>query len=131
MPKMKTKSGAKKRFTITATGKVKFKQAHSRHRLISKPQKMKRKARGTAVMFKADGVKVLDYFMPNSGAKRRRKHSIANDNGEKMVAGTIKKIVKTKKIVKLSAEARKHAASNTATKKPAAPKKTAAAKAGK
>ena len=51
MPKLKTKSGAKKRFKVTAKGKVKFKQAHARHRLISKPKKMKRKARGTSVMF--------------------------------------------------------------------------------
>ena len=28
MPKMKTKSSAKKRFSLTASGKVKFKQAH-------------------------------------------------------------------------------------------------------
>ena len=49
MPKMKNKSSAKKRFKVTAKGKVKFKQAHARHRLISKPKKMKRKARGTMV----------------------------------------------------------------------------------
>ena len=84
MPKMKTKSGAKKRFKVTASGKVKFKQAHARHRLISKPQKMKRKARGCAIMFHADGVKVLNFFLPNSGAKRRKSKpyagKIANDN---------------------------------------------------
>ena len=38
MPKMKTKSGAKKRFSRTASGKIKFKPAHKRHRLISKPK---------------------------------------------------------------------------------------------
>ena len=85
MPKMKTKSSAKKRFTVTASGKVKFKQAHSRHRLISKPKKMKRKARGTAVMFKADGEKVLNFFLPNAGVKRRKPKArkvkpAANDN---------------------------------------------------
>lgn len=72
MPKMKTKSAAKKRFKVTATGKVKFKQAHARHRLISKPQKMKRKARGTAVMAAADGEKVLNCFLPYAGVKRRK-----------------------------------------------------------
>ncbi|HZB93810.1 MAG TPA: 50S ribosomal protein L35, partial [Stellaceae bacterium] len=46
MPKLKTKSGAKKRFKRTASGKIKAAVAHKRHRLISKPQKMKRKARG-------------------------------------------------------------------------------------
>ncbi len=35
MPKMKTKSGAKKRFSFTATGKVKAGVAGKRHRLIS------------------------------------------------------------------------------------------------
>ncbi|MGN6499917.1 MAG: large ribosomal subunit protein bL35, partial [Tsuneonella sp.] len=35
MPKMKTKSGVKKRFKITATGKVKHGVAGKRHRLIS------------------------------------------------------------------------------------------------
>lgn len=86
MPKMKTKSGAKKRFKVTAKGKVKFKQAHSRHRLISKPKKMKRKARGTAVMFKSDGVKVLNYFMPYALKKRfkgKKKPRLANDNAAK------------------------------------------------
>ena len=38
MPKMKTKSGAKKRFSRTATGKIKVGDAHKRHRLISKPK---------------------------------------------------------------------------------------------
>jgi large subunit ribosomal protein L35 len=36
MPKMKTKSGAKKRFRFTATGKIKTGKAYKRHRLISK-----------------------------------------------------------------------------------------------
>ena len=72
MPKMKTKSGAKKRFKVTASGKVKFKQAHARHRLISKPQKMKRKARGTSVMFKSDGDKVLNQYLPYKAAKRKK-----------------------------------------------------------
>ncbi len=90
MPKMKTKSGAKKRFTVTATGKVKFKQSHARHRLISKPKKMKRKARGTAVMFKSDGDKVLNHYMPYLGAKRRKgrvKARPANDNATEQKAG--------------------------------------------
>jgi large subunit ribosomal protein L35 len=83
MPKMKTKSAAKKRFTVTATGKVKFKQAHARHRLISKTKKMKRKAKGTAVMFKSDGDKILNNFLPYLGAKRRKGRAKArpvNDN---------------------------------------------------
>jgi len=39
MPKMKTKSGAKKRFRFTATGKIKTGKACKRHRLISKSKR--------------------------------------------------------------------------------------------
>ena len=63
MPKMKTKSGAKKRFSRTATGLIKANVAHKRHRLISKPQKMKRKARGTTLLAKGDTTLVL-WYMP-------------------------------------------------------------------
>jgi large subunit ribosomal protein L35 len=62
MPKMKTKSSVKKRFKITATGKVKMNVAHKRHRLISKPQKMKRKARGTVTLRPGDTNLVLTYM---------------------------------------------------------------------
>ena len=40
MPKLKTKSGAKKRFGRTATGKIKHNYAYKRHRLISKDKKV-------------------------------------------------------------------------------------------
>jgi large subunit ribosomal protein L35 len=62
MPKMKTKSGAKKRFRRTASGKIKANVAHKRHRLISKPKKMKRKARGTFVLTKGDADLVRVYM---------------------------------------------------------------------
>jgi large subunit ribosomal protein L35 len=42
MPKMKTNSGAKKRFTLTGTGKIKRKQAFKRHILTKKSTKRKR-----------------------------------------------------------------------------------------
>jgi len=42
MPKMKTKSSVKKRFKITATGKVLAGPGLKRHGLINRPQKMKR-----------------------------------------------------------------------------------------
>jgi ribosomal protein L35 len=42
MPKMKTKSSVKKRFKITATGKVLASPGNKRHGLINRPQKMKR-----------------------------------------------------------------------------------------
>ena len=50
MPKLKTKSGAKKRFKITATGKIKAGVAGKRHRLISHNAKYIRQNRGTKVM---------------------------------------------------------------------------------
>jgi len=62
MPKMKTKSGAKKRFSRTATGKIKAGVAHNRHRLISKPKSMKRKARGTMILREGDANLVLTYM---------------------------------------------------------------------
>ena len=54
MPKMKTKSGAKKRFSFTATGKVKAGVAGKRHRLISHNGKYIRQNRGTSVLSSAD-----------------------------------------------------------------------------
>ncbi|HUO98976.1 MAG TPA: 50S ribosomal protein L35 [Rhizomicrobium sp.] len=47
MPKMKTKSGAKKRFKFTAKGKIKTGQAGKRHRLISNTPAQTRELRGT------------------------------------------------------------------------------------
>lgn len=64
MPKMKTKSGAKKRFKVTGAGKVRFKQAFSRHMQMNKPKKMKRKARGTDEMFDGDARLVMRNFFP-------------------------------------------------------------------
>jgi len=70
MPKMKTKSSAKKRFSTTATGKVKFKQASKGHRLMQKPKSMKRKAKGTDTMARGDAAKVVKSFMPYSRVKK-------------------------------------------------------------
>ena len=47
MPKMKTKSGAKKRFSVRAGGTVKRGQAFKRHILTKKTTKNKRQLRGT------------------------------------------------------------------------------------
>ncbi|MEL6266786.1 MAG: 50S ribosomal protein L35, partial [Pseudomonadota bacterium] len=47
MPKMKTKSGAKKRFKLTASGRVKVQQAGKRHGMIKRTTKFIRNARGT------------------------------------------------------------------------------------
>jgi large subunit ribosomal protein L35 len=62
MPKLKTKSGAKKRFSRTGTGKIRRNYGHKRHRLISKDKQMKRKARGTTTLEKGDAQLVLTYM---------------------------------------------------------------------
>ena len=65
MPKMKTKSGAKKRFRLTASGKVRSAQAGKRHGMIKRTKKQIRQHRGTRVMFKTDGDNIIKYFLPN------------------------------------------------------------------
>jgi large subunit ribosomal protein L35 len=65
MPKLKTKSGAKKRFKITATGRVKFQQSGKRHGMIKRTTKQIREHRGTKVLFKTDGDNIKKYFLPN------------------------------------------------------------------
>ncbi len=54
MPKMKTKSGAKKRFTLTATGKVKRKHAFKSHILTKMTKKRKRNLTHAGMVDKAD-----------------------------------------------------------------------------
>ena len=65
MPKMKTKSGAKKRFRLTAKGKVRANSAYMRHMMRRNPQKMKRQARGTMILSESDARVVRKYFLPN------------------------------------------------------------------
>jgi large subunit ribosomal protein L35 len=65
MPKLKTKSGAKKRFKITGTGKVVYAQSGKRHGMIKRTPKQIRNLRGTTVLFKTDGDKVKKFFLPN------------------------------------------------------------------
>lgn len=63
MPKIKTKSGAKKRFKLTATGKVRGGVAFKRHNLRKRSQKMKRQARGTVILCAADA-RMVKSLMP-------------------------------------------------------------------
>jgi len=65
MPKIKTKSGAKKRFKITAGGKLLYQQSRKRHGMIKRTNKQIRQLRGTSVLFKTDGDNVKKYFLPN------------------------------------------------------------------
>ncbi|WP_337997998.1 50S ribosomal protein L35 [Oleispirillum naphthae] len=63
MPKMKTKSAVKKRFSVTGTGKIKANVAYKRHGLSKRPQQMKRQARGSFVLCDADAI-IVKKFMP-------------------------------------------------------------------
>ncbi len=54
MPKMKTMSGAKKRFKVTASGKVKRKHAFKSHILTKKTTKAKRALSHTGLVDKSD-----------------------------------------------------------------------------
>ena len=65
MPKMKTNSGAKKRFKLTASGKVKVGQAGKQHGMIKRTNKFIRQARGTMVMAEPDARVVRKHFLPN------------------------------------------------------------------
>ena len=65
MPKMKTKSSAKKRFKITACGKVKAAAAGKRHGMIKRSNKFIRNARGTMVLTLPDGKKIINHYLPN------------------------------------------------------------------
>ena len=63
MPKMKTKSGAKKRFKVTANGRIKCGQAGKRHGMIKKSPKQIRGLRGTKTLSKQDE-RVVKKFLP-------------------------------------------------------------------
>jgi large subunit ribosomal protein L35 len=63
MPKMKTKSGAKKRFKLTGTGKVVASQAGKRHGMIKRSAKFIRQARGTTILCDADAG-IVKKFLP-------------------------------------------------------------------
>jgi large subunit ribosomal protein L35 len=63
MPKVKTKSSAKKRFKMTGTGKVKAGVAGKRHRLISHNANYIRKNRGTIILCDSDA-KIVKKYMP-------------------------------------------------------------------
>ena len=54
MPKLKTKSGAKKRFKVTGSGKIKRKRAYKRHILTKKETKQKRRLSNSVLVKKVD-----------------------------------------------------------------------------
>lgn len=64
MPKLKTKSSAKKRFRLTATGKVRAFQAGKRHGMIKRTRKFIRNARGSTMMAESDARVVRKNYLP-------------------------------------------------------------------
>lgn len=64
MPKMKSKRAAKKRFSLTATGKVKYKQMNKGHIMTKKAQKRKRHLKKTAILSDADSMKMRKQLLP-------------------------------------------------------------------
>ena len=63
MPKMKTKSSAKKRFKVTATGKVMAAQAGKQHGMIKRTNKQLRNQRGTTILSEQDA-RIVKKYMP-------------------------------------------------------------------
>ena len=64
MPKLKTNSSAKKRLSITGSGKVKYKHAGKRHGMTKKGKSQIRNLRKSAILSKADSPRVLKNLMP-------------------------------------------------------------------
>jgi large subunit ribosomal protein L35 len=60
MPKMKTKSGAKKRFALTGTGKIKRKHAYKSHILTKKTIKRKRNLTYSTLVNKSDEANIKE-----------------------------------------------------------------------
>jgi large subunit ribosomal protein L35 len=66
MPKQKTHKGVKKRFRVTATGKVKHRSAGTSHLATRKTHKQKRNLRGTRVLHEAFTRQMVDAMAGNS-----------------------------------------------------------------
>ena len=66
MPKMKTKSSCKKRFSMTASGRIKAGQAGKRHGMVKRSKNFIRDQRGTTTLSDADA-KIVKKFMPYGG----------------------------------------------------------------
>ena len=66
MPKMKTKASVKKRFKLTASGKVKYTPMGKRHGMIKRSNKFIRDARGMGTLSEPAG-KIVKKYMPYGG----------------------------------------------------------------
>ena len=63
MPKLKTNCGAKKRFSLTGSGKIKRKHAYKSHILTKKTKKQKRNLTNFGLVHKADEPRVKDLLV--------------------------------------------------------------------
>ncbi|WP_395476482.1 50S ribosomal protein L35 [Rickettsia endosymbiont of Pantilius tunicatus] len=64
MPKLKTKSAVKKRFKLTASGKVIATQARKNHFRRRRTKAQIRNLRGTTILCPQDGDNIKKYFLP-------------------------------------------------------------------
>ena len=64
MPKMKTKSGVKKRFKLTASGKLKATQAGKQHFMRRRTKSQIRNLRGTTILEGQEAKNLIRYFLP-------------------------------------------------------------------
>ncbi len=65
MPKVKTHSGAKKRFKLTTNGKLKSSQAGKQHFMRRRTKAQLRNQRGTTILAPQDAKRVIKVFFPN------------------------------------------------------------------
>lgn len=65
MPKVKTNSSCKKRFSLTGTGKIKFRNANKRHCMTKRSKRQIRNNRKSDYLFDGDAVLVFKNFIPN------------------------------------------------------------------
>lgn len=61
---MKTKSAVKKRFSLTASGKVKAAQAGKKHFMRRRTKAQIRNLRGTTILAEQDGKNIVKFFLP-------------------------------------------------------------------
>ncbi|MCR4939144.1 MAG: 50S ribosomal protein L35 [Treponemataceae bacterium] len=64
MPKMKSKRSAAKKFSLTGTGKIKYKKMNLRHILTKKASKRKRNLRASGILSEADAARVRKQLLP-------------------------------------------------------------------
>ncbi|RYE06225.1 MAG: 50S ribosomal protein L35 [Rickettsiaceae bacterium] len=64
MPKLKTKSAVKKRFKLTASGKVVAGQAGKKHFMRRRSKSQLRNLRGTTILCNQDAKNIIKFFLP-------------------------------------------------------------------